>query len=118
MRLAALWVVVLGGVQSNVSTNHAKIMILEPRGGGKINQIVARRTPKAILEASRFWDPQKVSTPGARHTLLDTIWPILGAILGTIGRQGVPKNRQFWHQDAPKSQNMTSKMRHRKKFEV
>ena len=61
------------------------------QGGLKINQMVPRRAPKAILEASRFWDPQKVSTPRAWHTLLCTIWAILGAILGTPGRQGVPK---------------------------
>ena len=51
--------------------------------------------PGALLEASRFRDPQKVSTTGARDTLLGTIWAIWGAILGTAGRQGVPKIKSF-----------------------
>ena len=45
--------------------------------------------------------------------------------LGDFGRHLVPswaprgsQNREFWHQDAPKSQKMTSRMRHQKKYEI
>ena len=49
--------------------------------------MVPRSAPKAILEASRCCEPQKCQ----RHIRLGTIWAILGAILGTTGRQGIPK---------------------------
>ena len=62
------------------------------KGVPKSTKIVSRTAPKAVLEASRFWDPQKVPTPAARHTHLGTIWLILGAVLATAGRQRIPKS--------------------------
>ena len=51
-----------------------------------------RSVPKVTLQASRFWDPQKVPTPAARDINLGTIWVIFGAVLRTVGRQGLPES--------------------------
>jgi len=64
--------------------------------------MVPRSVPKAILEASRFPGPQKVSasdaffeTFGATWAILGAIWAILGAIWTPAGRQGAPKIELF-----------------------
>ena len=76
----------------NVAKNRAEIHNLGAKGVPKSVRIVSRSAPKAILEASRFWDPQKMPTPAARHIHLGTIWVILGAVLTTARRQGIPKS--------------------------
>ena len=67
-----------------------KSMILVPRGTQN-QPNGAQESSESDLGSKSVLGPQKVSTPGARHALLGTIWAILGAILGTPGRQGVPK---------------------------
>ena len=76
----------------NVTKNHAKFHDFGAKGVPKPIKIVSRSAPKAISEASWSWNPQKVPTPAARHIHLGTIWVILGAVLATAGRQGIPKS--------------------------
>ena len=83
--------------------NQTKIHDFGAKGVPKSIQNVSRSAPKAILEANRFWDLQKVPTPAARHVHLGTIWVILGAVLATAGRQGIPKIKRFGTRDTPKS---------------
>ena len=96
----------------NVWNIFAKIDDFGAKGVPKSIKMVPRRAPKVILGSKSVLGHQKLPTPGARHTL----WHRLAAILGTAGRHGCAKIKQLWHQDAPKSQNMTSRMRHQKKL--
>ena len=71
------------------------------KGGPKSTKMVPRSAPKAILEASRFWEPQKVPTPrpfgyhlgdlgrhfGHHWAPRDPKIKRFGTILGTTGRQ-------------------------------
>ena len=84
VRLAALWVVVLGGVQSNVSTNHAKIMILEPRGTQNQPKGYPGALRKTILEVGRQYGQPIQLDLG----LFGATWAISDAILDPAGRQG------------------------------
>ena len=72
-----------------------------PKLHQKSTKMVPRSAPKAILEASRFWEPQKVPTPrpfgyhlgdlgrhfGHHWAPRDPKIKRFGAILGTAGRQ-------------------------------
>ena len=83
----------------------------------KINQSGAQERSKSDLGSK--------SVPGyekRRHIFLE-IWDFWRH-WDDFGRHLVPswaprgsQNREFWHQDAPKSQKMTSRMRHQKKYD-
>ena len=88
----------------NASKNHAKIHDFVAKGNPKSTKMMPRSIPKALLEASRLWDPPKVPTPGARHTLFGTTWAIWGSILDPAGRQGGPKIEHFGTRKHQKSE--------------
>ena len=94
----------------NSSQKHQKPI----QNHSKSTKMVPGSVPKTTSRASRFhvFPPNKFLEPFWRH-------------LGDVGRHLVPswaprgsQNREFWHQDAPKSQKMTSRMRHPKKYEM
>ena len=99
----------------HVTKKRAEIHDVGAKGIPKSTKIVSRSAPKAVLEASRSWDPQKVPTPAARHIRLGTIWVILGAVLATAGRQAIPKssvlapgmrqNLKIWHPEWGSTKN-------------
>ena len=97
----------------HVSKNRAKIHDFGAKGVPKFS----RSAPKAILEASRFPGPQKVSAP-------DAFFEPFGdncAILAAIGPSWAPRgfqNRAFWHQVLSKTMKMMSKGRSQKKIEI
>ena len=72
--------------QTNAN-NHQILLNIHPISA----TMAPRSAPKSNLEASWFWDRQKVPTPGARHTLFGTTWVILVAIWCPAGRQGASK---------------------------
>ena len=76
----------------NVSTNHTKIHDFGVKGYQNQPKGCPGELRKRSWKQVGSGTPKKMLTPGARHTLLGTIWAILGAILGTAGRQGVPKS--------------------------
>ena len=92
-------------------------MILVPRG----SQNQPKWCPGALR--TRSWKQVGSGTPKKwqGHTLLDPLWAPFGRswapFWAPLGAKGSP-NQTFWHQDAPKSQNMTSRMRHQNKFEI
>ena len=101
----------------NVSTNHTKFHDFgvkgyqnQPKGcPGELRKRswkqVGSGTPKKCqrqVRGTRFWVPYGRS------------WAPFWVPLGAKGSQ----NQVFWRQDAPKSQNMISRMRHQKQFVI
>ena len=93
-----------------------KSMILDPRGS-KIDQNGAQERSKNELWSKSVLGSPKSERPG------HSFWAFWRP-LRDFGRHLVPswaprgsQNRAFWHQDAPKWQKMTSRMRHQKKYE-
>ena len=93
-----------------------KSMILDPRGP-KIDQNGAQERSKSDIGSKSFSRATKSERPGcffwAFWRDLRDFWRHLVPSWAPRGSQ----NRAFWHQDAPKRQKMTSRMRHQKKYE-
>ena len=96
-----------------MSKNHAKINDFGTTGLPKSTRMVPRSAPKVTLEINH--EKSKRITKNC-----EAFWRHLGDFGCHLVSSWAPRgsqNREFWHQDAPKSEKMTSKIRHLEKYE-
>ena len=80
-----------------------KILEKEVKIHQKLNEMVSRSVPKAILEVIRFQKMSRGDPASIFLAIIGATWAILVAIWCPAGRQGGSQNRAFWHQVTKKS---------------
>ena len=84
------------------------------QGPPKINKNGAQERSESDLGRKSVVGSQKSVNATPFWVPFGRSWAPFRAALGTKGSQ----NQEFWHQDAPKSQEMPSRMRHQKQYEL